>query len=129
MKLLLIRGLPGSGKSTMAKAIQDENGKPYFHIEADMYFVDAKGVYSFDQKKIGLAHDWCQRGAAEALEKGDNVVVANTFVRLWEIAPYRIMAEKLGADFQVIEATGNYQNVHNVPEHVLERMKTNWEAL
>jgi tRNA uridine 5-carbamoylmethylation protein Kti12 len=42
--LILLRGLPGSGKTTLAKSLVT---KDYCHKEADMYFVDEFGNYKF----------------------------------------------------------------------------------
>ena len=121
-KLLLVRGLPGSGKSTYAKSLKD-----YFHVEADQYFVNKEGIYSFDGLKISDAHDWCQKQAALALEKGENVVVSNTFTQLWEMKPYFDMAETLKIPIQVIEMKNHYGSIHNIPERAMERMKSRWE--
>jgi len=52
-ELFLLRGLPGAGKSTLAKSL---GGK---HIEADMYF-EYEGKYKFDASRLKEAHDWCQ---------------------------------------------------------------------
>lgn len=126
-KLLIIRGLPGSGKSTLARKLGEEN---WFHVEADMFFMhdtESGSMYVFDPKKIPQAHDWCQKQAAIALERGDNVVVANTFSRRWEIEPYDKMATALNCDFQVMQCDGSFQNVHNVPQQVIENMKSRWE--
>lgn len=127
-KLLLIRGLPGSGKSTLARKLGNAG---WFHVEADMWFTrdtDAGQVYVFNPKEVGKAHDWCQKQTALALERGDNVVVANTFSRKWEIQPYATMARALNAEFIVQQATGKFQNVHNVPDDVLKRMEARWET-
>lgn len=128
-KLVLIRGLPGSGKSTLACTMTDEAGVPFFHVEADMYFCRHNGEYLFNPAEIPLAHDWCQHNATLALEKGQNVVVSNTFTQQWEMKPYALMAKQLGAEFEVVEATGDYQNIHGVPEDALKRMKARWQLL
>lgn len=60
MKLVLIRGLPGSGKSTIARAMA-----AYEHYEADMYF-EKGGEYCYDASKIKDAHEWCQRETRSA---------------------------------------------------------------
>lgn len=49
--LTLIRGLPGSGKSTMAKFIAGDTDA--VHLEADMYFIK-DGEYKFEQTQIKL---------------------------------------------------------------------------
>lgn len=122
MKLLLVRGVPGSGKTTLAKIMHD-----FYHVEADMYFVNEAGYYLYDHTKIGLAHDWCQRKAAQWLEKGWNVVVSNTFTRLWEMEPYIKMAATLGAELEVVVCTGNFVNVHGCPEASVKKMRDRFE--
>lgn len=122
-KLLIVRGLPGSGKTTFAKTLEG-----FYHVEADMFFIHADGRYHFNPTQLGVAHHWCQHECARALERGQNVVVSNTFVKQWELQPYIKMAATLGADVEIITLTTQYQNIHNVPESVLRRMKYSWET-
>lgn len=123
MKLVLIRGLPGSGKSTMAS-----NMPGFVHLEADMYFTDANGRYNFNRDDLRAAHDWCQRAADEALSSGRNVVISNTFSRKWEMEPYLLIAQRLGAEVEIVEALGAWQNTHGVPAETIEKMRARWEA-
>lgn len=120
-ELVLVRGLPGSGKSTIAR-----NMEGYIHIEADMYFVKKNG-YQYDPSKVKEAHAWCQKRTKDALSIKRNVVVSNTFTRIFEMEPYFEMAKKYGANIRVIEAKGNYKNIHNVPEQIIALMKGRWE--
>lgn len=134
-KLILIRGIPGSGKSTLAEKILNERysvGDGEYlagHVEADMYFTSPAGTYTFVGEKIGEAHEWCQSQADYYLNQGFSAIVSNTFTRKFEMQPYFDMAEKYGVEVEIIEATGNYQNVHGVPEHIIENMKKRWETL
>lgn len=85
MKLLLVRGIPGSGKSTYAKQWAEENNA--VHVEADMYFVQPSGHYAFDPKQIGAAHDWCQLKAAKALEEGTIVLCLTPLLNVGNLSP------------------------------------------
>lgn len=93
MKLTLIRGLPGSGKTTYAKCLLYVNGRQNtLHIEADQWFEDAGGAYRFDASQLPKAHKWCQTHAEMSLKAGFNVIVSNTFTQIWEMQPYIDMA-------------------------------------
>lgn len=122
-QLVLIRGIPGSGKSTMAR-LKYPN---HILVEADMYFTDFYGNYNYDQSKIRDAHEWCQKATKAYLKKGYNVVVANTFIKKWETQPYIKMAKTFGIPMKIEVAKGNYESIHNVPKDVIERMKENFE--
>lgn len=123
MKLVLIRGLPGSGKSTIARSMAG-----YVHLEADMFFAQ-DGEYKFDAGKIKDAHAWCQAMTRDALSQEKDVVVSNTFTQQWEMIPYIRMATEYGIVAQIIEAKGNFMNVHGVPPEVIEKMRARWEDL
>jgi hypothetical protein len=121
-QIVLIRGLPGSGKTTMAGVLAKID---YKHFEADMFF-EVDGTYRYDATRIRDAHAWCQRMAREALARGENVVVSNTFTHLREMQPYLEMGAKT---IRVIEAQGKWESVHGVPPEMLERMAARWEPL
>ena len=121
LKLTLIRGLPGSGKSTLAATLDA------VHLEADMYFVDKQGSYNYRAEDIGLAHQWCQQQTEQQLALGNNVVVANTFVKQWEMQAYRDLALKFKAVLEIKCCSGRFPNIHGVSDSVIKKMRDNWE--
>lgn len=119
--LTLIRGYSGSGKTTAARKLVEDTGCQ--HFEADMYF-SLGGEYKFDPKLLKKAHQWCQDCTRVSLSMGKDVVVANTFTRLWEMQPYLDMGFP---NIVVWRCSGNYQNIHDVPDHVVEQQKQRFE--
>lgn len=76
--LIIMRGLPGSGKSTKARKLQEELGGEIFSTDdyPDLYETDDDGklYMSFEKDDDGTtpivkAHKWNQRRAREAMEK------------------------------------------------------------
>jgi len=120
--LIIIRGVPGSGKSTFATLL----GRAI--CTADDYFTRDK-VYSWNPEKIHLAHQWCQRKCERFMTAGINpVIVANTSVKDSEVNIYIKMAEKYGyKPFSIIvENRHGGKNIHNVPTETIEKMKSNF---
>ena len=120
-KLTIVRGLPGSGKSTYVKRHFN-----CLHLENDMFFVK-DGKYDWDGHKVDYAIMWCTDTCRHALTMGMDVVVSNTFTKKRYINVYKAIAEAHGADFEVIRCTGDFGNVHNVPKYILENMKKGFE--
>jgi len=125
MVLILIRGISGSGKTTHAKELIKEN-PTLSHYEADMYFYK-NDKYQFDPNKLKQAHHWCKTKTEDCLQNNKSVIVSNTFTQKWEIEPYIQLGKKYEADIIIKKATGNYKNVHGVPDEALDRMRTRWE--
>ena len=128
-QLILLRGLPGSGKSTFANLI-GARGAGYAHFEADMYFMK-NGEYVFDPSQIKMAHNWCMIQTEKAMaDDTPIVIVSNTFTQLWEMERYYEMAKYY--DYQVssiiVENRHGGVNTHGVPEDKLEVMKNRFEV-
>jgi adenylate kinase family enzyme len=127
--LLLIGGLPGSGKTTLALKIA-EIGADVPIFAADDYFSE-DGGYKFDPSKLADAHADCQARTEDAMKKAYSlVIVHNTFCNVWETTAYRILADKygyrchfatLGDSMQSIDKLG-LRNEHGVPRESIERM-------
>jgi len=125
MKLILVRGVSGSGKTTYAKKLINDDPS-LSHYEADMFFYK-NGNYKFNPNKLNLAHHWCKTQTENNLQNGKSVIVSNTFTQKWEIEPYIELGKKYNANIIIKKATRNYQNVHGVPDEIVERMRSRWE--
>jgi hypothetical protein len=117
-RLMLIRGLPGTGKTTKAKGYVNDG---YRHFEADQFFV-VDGEYRFDADKLPAAHAWCLDQTRKALGEGEFVCVANVFATVEDIKAYT----ELGVSYRVIETNHPGQSAHKVPKSALRAMAANW---
>lgn len=128
--LLTLRGIPGSGKTSLAKAISITNGAPIFSI--DSYFEDEAGNYIFDYQKNHLAYKECEAKTKQALEQGiPFVIVDNTFTLDWELEPYVRLAKECEYKLFVVTVENRHggNNVHQIPEEQIEKMKGKYQVV
>lgn len=128
--LYLIRGVPGSGKSSFADSLF-KCGLVDMHLEADMFFLDdVTGQYTFNPHELGLAHKWCQDNTIVMLSAGYSVAVSNTSTTEREVEVYRQIAEDYDAKFVslVMENRHNGVNIHNVPAEKIQQMKSRFSV-
>lgn len=122
--LYLIRGLPGSGKTTFAL----NYFKGIMHIENDMFHMitSAKDVnhceYRFDNALSNERSMNCFYTAMKILEYNIPVVVSNVFPTIHSINRYVYGARELGQETKVFRMISKYENQHNVPKDVIKSM-------
>jgi len=144
--MIIMRGLPGSGKSTKAKALA-QGGEIF---STDEFFMK-EGKYAFDPTKIAEAHAWNQSRVKDALSRGVSpVVVDNTNIMLAHVQPYLEMANQNGYEVEFGEPDSPWwkkwfgpemtesdkdeliktlleKGTHGVPEQALRKMLSLWE--
>ena len=120
-RVIIMRGLPGSGKSTYVRKTFPEAAV----CAADSYFETPNG-YVFNPTLISDAHKQCMRDFLEFTDTNDIVVVDNTNMNQFEVAPYVLVAEAKGFEVTIVRLvvelqTAMARNTHNVPAGVLLR--------
>lgn len=121
--LIIIRGLPGGGKSTLAKMFERDG---YTHIENDQ-FRARSGEYVYDPEEAALVKAWCHRTVKDALRTGRNVVVSHTFCELECVKEYEMLAARYGHESMVIEAKGTFGSVRGCDAAGMEERRAKWE--
>lgn len=97
-KLIILMGIPGSGKSTKAKQLAPES----YIFETDDFWFDKNGKYIFDLSKIKEAHNWNQKRVDTAMDDGIfPIVVSNTSLSPKERQPYIDLANKHGYSVEI----------------------------
>lgn len=94
--LIIMRGLPGSGKSSLAEQL----GKNGLVLSTDDLFME-DGNYNFDPTKLKDYHLKTISNAEQALASGISpIVIDNTNTRLYEMKPYVNLAQQYGYNVQ-----------------------------
>ncbi len=133
MDLYLIRGLPNSGKSTLAKTLAPNANYAadgYFELKALFLNISYPQAFERFRNEIGQAHEWCQEHVEAALK--DNVravAVANTFTTFRELKHYLDLAVKYNYRVHVltVERAHDGDNGHKVPDEAVKRMAERWQ--
>jgi len=124
-RVLVLRGVPGAGKSTVARAVAAHvrlSGHRAVVVSADKTFVGADGVYRFDPARLPEAHGACLKAFVALVDRypGGVVVVDNTATTNEEVAPYVAVGSAYGWDVSVVTVSADpfdaaRRNVHGVP--------------
>jgi len=131
-KLIMIIGVPGSGKTTKANEIIENYVKNNLtapeNFEADMWFCNnANHEYKWFAAGLRYAHAWCYNKVEESLKNNFDVIVSNTSSTIRDRNIYIKLAKQYNADIEVITANGNYNNIHGIPNDKIEILKNKFQ--
>lgn len=123
MKILILRGVSGSGKSTFAASLAGAT-----ICSSDAFMLDESGAYRFDHDRLRETHAKAFLRFRAALRRCDPlIVVDNLNLRRKWFVPYAMMGRASG--YQVFQKTlrGGFQNVHGVPPERVAQMAAWYE--
>jgi thymidylate kinase len=108
--LILIRGLPGAGKTTLANVLSEEGLYPIFSV--DDYFTNSEtGEYKFVFSDNHLAYSSCLEKVELAMQKSvKKIFVHNTLTLDWEIEHY-FRIQKKEKTTRMFESQEEYDNL------------------
>lgn len=129
-KAYIMRGLPGTGKSTLAKELAGEHGA--IHSTDEFFYKDT--VYKHDRDNLSYYHHLNLWGFEESAMRGISPVICdNTNVRHVYYEKYVEVATKYGYHVEIITLPHlplevlAARNTHDVTLEALERMLAQWE--
>lgn len=121
-QVFILSGAPGSGKSHLARYMEENMDAET--VSAD-YYMTENGEYKFDVSKLSDAHKNCFRDFCELIDEDEVpvIVVDNTNIDAYEIAPYLMYAQINQCEVIIIELHGEFKNIHGVGEFKVEMMR------
>lgn len=135
MKIIILRGIPSSGKSTLAKELSEKYDALICSAD-DFCYWWGKGIYYWTSGNVSFSHQECQNKFAACIKAGKNVIVDNTNVKHKDMKYYldlaSFRAKELGdTEIYVLEPDTDWRydvdecfrrNAHNVPKETIQRM-------
>lgn len=136
MSVTILRGIPGSGKSTW---VAHEYGLlprlvwPFMKLDdghpagawfsTDDIHCDENDVYKFNRSRLGEGHATCLKKFTQFIQNVDDaipLVVDNTSTSVSEVAPYAALAAAFGHSLRIITficdpVVAHKRNTHGVP--------------
>ena len=126
----IMRGVPGSGKSTVARQIAGDVGV----IHSTDSFLHVNGEYKFDPKKLKEYHEKNFEDFKKSIEEGKPIVICdNTNIQRWEFEPYQKIAEENGYIVAIVSMphpdpeVAEDRTEHSVPAKSIQNMINRWE--
>ena len=135
--LVILRGLPGSGKTSYIKHLIQDQGINNYTICSAFYYFKKGLVYRYNPRRLPHAYQSCWRSFLEAtMNDCPYIFVNNPNAEKWEYENYLFVGRQLGYDIDIVEIDcpgSTYvdyfqkRSRHNVPLQTARAMAERWE--
>lgn len=137
-KMIIVRGLPGSGKSYFVDTLVGYLDDSFVVISSDDNITDRYGYYLFNREYLGLSHKLSQLKCEEACKQSiRTIIIDNTNTTFKEMKPYIELAKKYNYEIElkVTETSWAFdveecykRNYHSVSKDVIQTMKNRFQS-
>lgn len=123
-QMILMQGVPGSGKSSIATIIANHiNAK----VVSNDYYMVKNNKYCFEPARLNECIEKCQDDAERYAEEGWNLIVDNVNAEPFTVDYYFDLAERHNYRVMVIRTSRSSnecfrENIHNVPPQSIINM-------
>ncbi len=134
--LYIIRGLQGSGKSSVARDLEKRDMVDVV-LEIDDYWTDVYGHYCYVHEKRENSHNWLRGKVNKLLSSGLSIAVPEVFESIAEIKTYTDIASVwYNKQYKIIKTQTPWadnpsllleRNLHGVPMERLLYLQERWE--
>ena len=130
-QLIIIRGLPGTGRFELGEQLQRSLSTA--HWSPEKYFDKPDDCVPnprlYHPLLVPAAKRWCFNAVYESLTSypTDTAIVSDVFLTRDSVSKYTQLAAENNAKYVVLEAAGTHPT--DVPAAVLYDLKEMWEAL
>lgn len=119
-KLTIVRGLPGSGKTTYSQKLG------VFHVDYDMFSM-VDGKYEWSMENRATAEKFAIEMVDRLLSMDRDIVVSTVFQKCSMFDALIDIACEHGAGIEVVRMMNDFGNIHTVPGSEMERLRNEFE--
>ena len=127
--VILLRGAPGSGKSTWAATYKAIYPAETAVISATEFFRGADGIVRFEAGKLKESHLWCAQVFFQSMHRRiPRIIIDNTNLRGWEYRVYWMGVVRTAYRIFQHVCSGTWPNTSGVPEPLVKTMRRRLEV-
>ncbi len=121
--ITIIRGIPNSGKTFLAKRLAGYQGINYY--ESEMFYLLTGAIPGPDTAE--QAKDWCQTQVCHEVQQGHDVVVAGLFITIKSLQYYAKLARDYDYTLDIKMCDKEIKDPLKKPSRTSEYIKKQFE--